>query len=188
MGYDQYTWLCSCRTYFCCFPLALANILSMASPAILSTFFEEQWTQNQPQYLSGLSRALFPTGFFEKAVYKYCKRLSRTPFQIASLPTSLLFGEESCQPPSFKSLSSPLIRKWYTVFINHDCNTSRGLTRYDSSVQVLELNSLCTDAPIPSEKNGERDVCESPSLIVFPCPPECEGKPLIGCNVMPWRK
>ena len=26
--YDQYTcsWLCSCRTYFCCFPLALANI------------------------------------------------------------------------------------------------------------------------------------------------------------------
>ena len=31
----------------------------MASPAILSNFFEEQWTQNHPQYLSGLSRALF---------------------------------------------------------------------------------------------------------------------------------
>ena len=28
MGYSQYTcsWHCSCRTYFCCFPLALANI------------------------------------------------------------------------------------------------------------------------------------------------------------------
>ena len=31
MGYDQYTVPdvpddCSCRTYFCCFPLALANI------------------------------------------------------------------------------------------------------------------------------------------------------------------
>ena len=28
MGYDQYTVRndCSCRTYFCCFPLALANI------------------------------------------------------------------------------------------------------------------------------------------------------------------
>ena len=28
MGYNQYTcsWHCSCRTYFCCFPLALANI------------------------------------------------------------------------------------------------------------------------------------------------------------------
>ena len=28
MGYNQYTcsWQCSCRAYFCCFPLALANI------------------------------------------------------------------------------------------------------------------------------------------------------------------
>ena len=28
VGYDQYTcsWNCSCRTYFCCFPQALANI------------------------------------------------------------------------------------------------------------------------------------------------------------------
>ena len=41
----------------------------MASRAILSTFFEEQWTQNHPQYLSGLSRALFPTTFLEIAVY-----------------------------------------------------------------------------------------------------------------------
>ena len=32
------------------------------------------------------------------------------------------------------------------------------------------LVSLCTDAPLPSEKIGERDVCESPSLIVFPFP------------------
>ena len=38
MGYDQYTcsWHCSCRTYFCCFPLALANIL----PWPLVPFFE----------------------------------------------------------------------------------------------------------------------------------------------------
>ena len=41
----------------------------MASRAILSNFFEEQWTQNHPQYLSGLSRALFPTTFLELAVY-----------------------------------------------------------------------------------------------------------------------
>ena len=32
---------------------------------ILSNFFEEQNTQNHPQYLSGLSRALFPTTFLE---------------------------------------------------------------------------------------------------------------------------
>ena len=38
MGYDQYScsWHCSCRTYFCCFPLALANIL----PWPLVPFFE----------------------------------------------------------------------------------------------------------------------------------------------------
>ena len=38
MGYDQYTcsWHCSCRTYFCCFPLALANI----RPWPLVPFFE----------------------------------------------------------------------------------------------------------------------------------------------------
>ena len=43
--------------------------MSMASPAILSNFFEKQWTQNHPQYLSGLSRALYPTTFLEIAVY-----------------------------------------------------------------------------------------------------------------------
>ena len=38
MGYSQYTcsWHCSCRTYFCCFPLALANI----RPWPLLPFFE----------------------------------------------------------------------------------------------------------------------------------------------------
>ena len=42
---------------------------SMASRAIVSNFFEEQWTQNRPQYLSELSRALFPTTFLEIAVF-----------------------------------------------------------------------------------------------------------------------
>ena len=40
----------------------------MASRAILSNFCEEEGTQNHPQYLSGLSRALFPTTFPEIAV------------------------------------------------------------------------------------------------------------------------
>ena len=38
--------------------------MSMTSPAILSNFFEKQWTQNHPQYLSGLSRALYPTTIY----------------------------------------------------------------------------------------------------------------------------
>ena len=45
----------------------------MASRAILSNFFEEKWTQNYPQYFSGLSRALFPTTFLEIAVYAHKK-------------------------------------------------------------------------------------------------------------------
>ena len=52
------SWHCSCRIYFCSFPLAFADLMSMASPAILSNFFEKRWTQNHPQYLSGLLHAL----------------------------------------------------------------------------------------------------------------------------------
>ena len=72
MGYDRYTVSddCSCRTYFCCFPLALANAFSWPFVQILSNFFEEQLTQNHPLCLSGLSRALFPTTFLEIAVFE----------------------------------------------------------------------------------------------------------------------
>ena len=54
MGYEQYTVLDDCRTDF-----STRKHLPMASRAILSNFFEEQGTQNDPKYLSGLSRALF---------------------------------------------------------------------------------------------------------------------------------
>ena len=44
MGYDRYTVPgdCSCRTYFCCFPLALANTFSWPFVPIFSNFFQEQ--------------------------------------------------------------------------------------------------------------------------------------------------
>ena len=73
MGYDQCTVPddCSCRTYFSCFPLALANTFPWPFVPILSNFFEKKRTQNHPQCLSGLSRALFPTSFLEIAVYRY---------------------------------------------------------------------------------------------------------------------
>ena len=45
--------------------------MPVASRAILSIFFGEQGRQNHPQYLSGLSRALFPTTFLETAVYAH---------------------------------------------------------------------------------------------------------------------
>ena len=43
--------------------------MSVDSRAIFSNFFGEQGRQTHPQYLSGLSRALFPTTFLETAVY-----------------------------------------------------------------------------------------------------------------------
>ena len=36
--------------------------------------------------------------------------------------------------------------------------------------QIRDLRSLCTDVPPPSEKIGRRDVCESPTIIMFPFP------------------
>ena len=72
MGYDRYTVSddFNCGTYFFCFPLTLKNTFPWPFVPILSNFFEEQWTQNHPQCLSGLSRALFPTTFLEIAVFK----------------------------------------------------------------------------------------------------------------------
>ena len=82
MGYDQYTVLES---------LAVALLLllsfgthkhtSIPTRAILSNFFGEQWTENHPRYLSGLSRALFPTTFLEIAVYNLHFSTSVLPFQ-----------------------------------------------------------------------------------------------------------
>ena len=74
MGYDQYTVpdYCTSRTYFCCFPLALANTFPWPFVPIISNFFEKKRTQNHPQFLSGLLRA--PTTFLEVAVYSTAKR------------------------------------------------------------------------------------------------------------------
>jgi len=73
MGYDQYTVADTDRSsliYFRCFPLALAYI----RPWSLVPFFqislknsEKQWTQNHPQYLLGLTCALFLTTFLENS-------------------------------------------------------------------------------------------------------------------------
>ena len=87
MGYDRYTVPgdCSCRTYFCCFPLALANTFPWPFVPILSIFSEEQGNQNHPQCLSGLSRALFPTTFLEIAVYEFHILLWLINYRLAAL-------------------------------------------------------------------------------------------------------
>ena len=82
----------------------------MASRAILSNLFEEQRTQNHPQYLSGLSRAKFfdPTTLLEIAVseagitqfsleiYIY-KSLPEQKYAIALLLYSSAFKSSSLQ-------------------------------------------------------------------------------------------
>ena len=69
MGYDQYVApdTVAVEPAFL-FPFSSRKRISMASRAILSNFFEEKWTQNYPQYLSGLSRVLFPTTSLEIAL------------------------------------------------------------------------------------------------------------------------
>ena len=66
MRYDQYTvpGTVTVKNSFVAF-LSTRKHTSMASRAILSNFCEEQRTQNHPQSLSGLSRALFRRPFSE---------------------------------------------------------------------------------------------------------------------------
>ena len=71
MGYNQYSvpWHCSCRTYFCCFPLALANIRPWSLLSFFQISLKNSELKTTHNTFWGLSRALFPTTFLEKAVY-----------------------------------------------------------------------------------------------------------------------
>ena len=91
MGYDQYTVPDdrSCRTYPCCFPLALESTFPWPFVPILSNFFEEQRTQNHPQCLSGLSRALFPTTFLEIVVWKTMRATGVPKFEFMAVAQRL---------------------------------------------------------------------------------------------------
>ena len=103
MGSDQYTVPddCSCRTYFCCFLLALANTFPCPFVPILSNFFEKRRTQNHPQCLSGLSRALFPTTFLEIAIYT----IQRNTFQFQRM-LQFWFPENICREFKLNQLES----------------------------------------------------------------------------------
>ena len=76
----------------------------MVPPAVLSNFFEKQWTQNHPQYLSGLSRTLYPTTFLEIAVYKRCKSVLQLECFTSHL-SSIFLSSAKIAPPLRKSFS-----------------------------------------------------------------------------------
>ena len=59
--------------------------MSVASRGILSNFFGEQGRQNHPQYLSGLSRALFPTTFLETAVSGMWRSVSSSDLVVKNM-------------------------------------------------------------------------------------------------------
>ena len=75
MGYDQYTVRidCSCRTYFCCFPLALANV----SPWSLMPFLQISLENGADKTTHNTSRDcrvhFFPTTSLETTVYRAIK-------------------------------------------------------------------------------------------------------------------
>ena len=62
MGYDQYNVPddCSCRTYFCCFPLALANTFPWPFVPILSNFFEKKENLKPPTMPFRIVACTFP--------------------------------------------------------------------------------------------------------------------------------
>ena len=73
MGYDQYTvpdTIAIKPTFVAFLSFSTRKGMSVAFHAILSNFFEKQCPQNHPQYLSGLSGALFPTTFSENSCIK----------------------------------------------------------------------------------------------------------------------
>ena len=79
MGYDQYTVPddCSCRTYICCFPLALENTFPWPFVPILSNFFEERRTQNHPQCLSRNSCIFYSNLNWKPYLHELSKKISR---------------------------------------------------------------------------------------------------------------
>ena len=73
MGYDQHTVPddCSCRAYFGCFPLALANICPWPPVPFFQISLKNGELKTTHNTFQGLSRALFPTTFLEIAVYHF---------------------------------------------------------------------------------------------------------------------
>ena len=61
MGYDQYTVPndCSCRTYFCCFPLALANICPWSLVPFFQISLENRADKKPPTIRFGIVACTF---------------------------------------------------------------------------------------------------------------------------------
>ena len=62
VGYDQYTVPddCSCRTYFCCFPLAFANTFPWPFVPILSNSFGKKENSKPPTMPFRIVACSFP--------------------------------------------------------------------------------------------------------------------------------
>ena len=92
---------------------------SMVSCAILSNFFEDKRTQNRPQYLSELSRALFPTTFLEIGVYNTFSISSRSRKKIRQLFYILSVHPGRSPGMMFLCLSASRIHVYNTLSISN---------------------------------------------------------------------
>ena len=109
-------------------------------------------------------KGIFSLPTFEQfGVNSICKSVS-TPWLKSKTITLQYLGQQSSKlsrKPLVRNLISQNFfhRLWFYWYF-----FIRGLL-FEHKQYVFD--SLCTDVPPPSEKIGRRDVCESPSLIVF---------------------
>ena len=71
--------------------------MSLASRTIYSNCFEKQCSQNHPQYLSGLSRAFFPTTFLETSCIRHFHISHNAPYLIPPPPHTQILHKHCLQ-------------------------------------------------------------------------------------------
>ena len=111
--------------------------MSMASRAIVSSFCEEQRTQSHPQYLSGLSRALFPTTYLEIAVHKTSQLKWRIQGRAPGALAPPIFGPNRAPRPLSQGPDPRLGGKILLVWRKHTHLTNKGKKNKPSGWQVI---------------------------------------------------
>ena len=83
--------------------------------------------------------------------------------------------EKSSSENQLKVVKQPFLNlliffedKGIKLFINSQISFAHNNILIEET-KLPRKHSLCTDVPLPQKKIGRRDVCESPSLIVFWC-------------------
>ena len=109
MGYDQYKVPddCSCRTYFCCFPLALANTFAWPFVPILSNFFEKKENSKPPTMPFRIVTCTFPDNLSRNScIYKHLESLSNLWLETLPDTLSLSFSRIRLSPKQARPVNN----------------------------------------------------------------------------------